>query len=147
MTMKKARFSTIIQAPKARVWAVLWDETLYGEWTRVFGEGSRAITDWQEGSEVLFVGADGGGMYSVIAKKVPNAFMSFRHLGELKDGQKQPADATTQAWAGAEENYTLTETGGATELLVEMDVLEDHAAYFATAFSQALQKVKELAEG
>jgi hypothetical protein len=144
--MKKARFSTTIHAPKARVWTVLWDENLYGEWTRVFSEGSRAITDWQEGSEVQFVAADGGGMFSVIAKKIPQEFMSFRHLGELKAGQKQPADAKTQGWAGAEENYTLTEAGGATQLLVEVDVSEDHETYFAATFPQALQKVKELAE-
>jgi hypothetical protein len=144
--MKKARFSTMIQVPKATVWQVLWDDNLYSVWTRVFSEGSRAITDWQEGSQVHFVAADGGGLCSVIAKKVPNAFMSFQHQGELRDGQKQPVDATTQSWAGAEENYTLTETDGTTELLVELDVSDDHQDYFATTFPQALQKVKELAE-
>jgi uncharacterized protein YndB with AHSA1/START domain len=144
--MKKARFSTTIQAPKAKVWTVLWDDKTYAQWTRVFSEGSRAITDWQEGSEVKFVSADGGGMYSVIQKKIPNEFISFQHLGELKDGQKQPVDAQTQSWAGALENYTLTETGGSTELLVEMEISEDHQEYFTATFPQALEKVKELAE-
>ncbi|UOQ69211.1 SRPBCC domain-containing protein [Hymenobacter volaticus] len=144
--MEQARFATTIHAPKASVWQVLWDDTLYGIWTRAFSEGSRAITDWQEGSEVQFISADGGGMYSVITKKTPNEFISFQHLGELKDGQKQPVDAKTQSWVGARETYTLTETNGTTELVVEMDVSEAYQDYFTATFPQALAKVKELAE-
>ncbi|MCR5887002.1 SRPBCC domain-containing protein [Hymenobacter sp. J193] len=144
--MKKTRFSTTIQAPKEKVWRVLWDDSSYSLWTEPFSPGSRAITDWQEGSKVVFTASDEGGMYSVIEKKIPNEFMSFKHLGELKDGQEQPWDAKNQDWAGALENYTLTETDGATTLLVEIDIAEDHQPYFEEAFPQALAKVKALAE-
>ncbi|MCB2408429.1 SRPBCC domain-containing protein [Hymenobacter lucidus] len=145
--MKKTCFSTMINAPKEKVWNVLWGDQTYGAWTSVFSEGSRAITDWQEGSKVVFSSADGGGMYSVIEKKIPNDFISFKHLGEVKDGQELPIDEKTQSWSGATENYTLTQVGETTELSVEMDISEDHQQYFNDTFPKALEKVKELAEG
>ncbi|MCB2377600.1 SRPBCC domain-containing protein [Hymenobacter sp. BT635] len=144
--MKKACFSTMINAPKEKVWQVLWDEQTYGTWTAAFGENSRAISDWQEGSKILFVAGNGGGMHSVIDKKTAPDFISFKHLGEVKNGQELPPDEKTRSWAGALENYTLTQIGNTTELAVEMDISEDQHAYFAERFLQALEKVKELAE-
>src|SRR6185295_10966931 len=114
-----------------------------GKWTSVFSEGSHAVTDWKEGSEVQFLSKDGGGMFSLIDKKVPNEFMSFKHLGVVKDHQKQPEDAETKQWAGAMENYTLKETDGVTELSVDMDITEDFEKYFKETFPKALEIVKE----
>src|SRR6188508_3009161 len=88
--MKKANFTVKINAPKEKVWEVLWNDKTYREWTSVFSEGSYAVSDWKEGSKVQFLGPEGGGMFSKIAKLVPNEYMSFEHLGELKDGQEQP---------------------------------------------------------
>lgn len=144
--MKKACFSTMINAPKEKVWNVLWGEQTYGQWAGVFSPGSRAQSDWQEGSQVVFSSADGGGMYSRIAHHTPHEYMSFQHLGEVKDGQQQPFDQNNQDWTGATENYRLRQIGDTTELTVEMDVTENHQAYFAETFPQALEKVKELAE-
>jgi hypothetical protein len=144
--MKKVCFSTMINAPKEKVWNILWSDQTYGAWTSVFSAGSRAITDWQQGSKVMFVSADGGGMYSVIEKATPHDFISFKHLGEVKDGQEQPPAKSSQSWAGATENYTLRQIGGTTELTVEMDITEEHREYFTQTFPKALEKVKELAE-
>ncbi|HUM45794.1 MAG TPA: SRPBCC domain-containing protein [Chitinophagales bacterium] len=132
-----------INAPKEKVWKVLWDDTTYRQWTGAFHEGSYAVSDWNEGSKILFLGPGGdGGMYSTIAKKIPNEFMSFKHLGEVKDGKEQP----TSEWSGAFENYTLKETAGVTELTVEIDVTDDFSNYFKDTFPKALEKVKSLAE-
>jgi len=144
--MKKANFSVNINAPKEKVWEALWNDKTYREWTSVFSEGSHAVSDWKEGSKVLFMGPDGGGMFSRIAKLEPNTYMSFQHLGELKDGQEQPANEKTKEWAGMHENYRLTETDGGTKLDVDMDMNEEYAEYFNGVFPKALEKVKEIAE-
>jgi uncharacterized protein YndB with AHSA1/START domain len=144
--MKKAKFSIKINAPREKAWNVLWNDATYRMWTGVFSEGSHAVTDWEEGSKVLFVSSDGGGMFSMIAKKVPNEFMSFKHLGVVKNGEEVPADEESNKWSGAMETYTLKETGGETELIVEMDVTEEFESYFNETFPKALEKVKELAE-
>lgn len=144
--MKKLNHTIQINAPKEKVWETLWNDATYRQWTSVFSEGSHAVSDWKEGSQVLFLGPDGGGMFSRIEKMVPNETMEFKHLGVTKDGQPQPATPETEAWAGAMENYYLSENNGSTELRVEMDIAEDYEDFFKETFPKALEKVKELAE-
>src|SRR6187402_2241939 len=85
--METLKFNTSIKASREKVWQVLWNDETYRKWTAVFGEGSHAESDWNEGSEILFLGAGGSdGMFSVIETKIPNEQMIFRHLGEIKNG-------------------------------------------------------------
>ena len=141
--MKRLRFSIDINAPREKVWTVLWEDASYREWTSVFAEGSYAVSDWKEGSKVQFLDPNGNnGMAAVIEKKRANEFMSFRHLAEIKNGVEQPP----AEWSGAHENYTLTPTNGGTTLTVDVDTAEAHAEMFADKFPQALGKVKALAE-
>lgn len=142
---KKMSFSINIHASKNKVWNVLWNDDTYRKWTSAFMEGSCAESDWNEGSSILFTDGKGSGMYSVIDKKVPGEFMSFRHIGELKDGVKQPVDET-KGWSGSTENYTLKEADCATELVVEMDMVPEMADYFNKTFPVALENVKQLSE-
>ncbi len=144
--MKKLHFSVQIKAPKEKIWKVLWDDITYRKWTGTFSEGSYAVTDWQEGSKVLFLSPGGEGMFSIIAQKVPNKFMSFKHLGTVKGGEEQPDTEETKKWSGAMENYSLDEKNGVTELAVTMDITEDHEQYFKETFPKALESVKNLAE-
>ena len=72
--------------------------------------------------------------------------MSFKHLGEIKNGEEQPLNEESKKWSGATESYTLTENGAGTKLSVELEMVEAHVPYFTEKFPQALQKVKELAE-
>ncbi len=86
-------------------------------------------------------------MYSTIDKKTTPEFMSFKHIGMVKDGKEIPVDADTEKWSGAKENYTLSSRGNDTLLEVDMDITEDHESYFDDNFPKGLNKVKELAEG
>ena len=142
----KLNFSINIKAPKEKVWSVLWDDATYRMWTSIFSEGSYAETDWKEGSKALFLTPKGEGMFSKIAKNKPNEFMSFQHLGVIKDGKEQPMDEETKKWSGAMENYTLQEVGDITKLMVDIDVSEDYLDYFNETFPKALEKVKDIAE-
>jgi uncharacterized protein YndB with AHSA1/START domain len=141
--MERLHFTTDIDAPPSRVWAVLWDDTTYRDWTSVFAEGSYAVSDWHQGSPIRFLGPGGsGGMLAMIDEKVPDARMVFRHVAEIKDGQEQPPGP----WAGALETYTLSATDRGTTLVVELDTEDDHAQSFREMFPRALERVKALAE-
>ena len=142
--MSRLHFSTDIQAPRATVWNVLWNDATYREWTRVFSEGSHAVSDWNEGSKVQFLDAtSGSGMSAVIEQKRPNEFMSFKHVAEIKNGEEQPP----AEWSGAFENYRLEDSGrGATKLTVELDTPDEHREMFEARFPKALEKVKVLSE-
>ena len=144
--LQKVNFSSLIKASKDKVWNALWDDENYKKWTSAFSEGSHAVSDWNEGSKILFLDGKGSGMYSIIAEKVPGEIMSFRHIGEVKDGVEQPLDEKTKAWSGGLETYRLKETDGITEVNVELDVPGDFMDYFTKTFPVALDNVKKLAE-
>ncbi len=144
--MEKIRFTTIINAPREKVWSILWTDETYRAWTSAFSEGSCAVTDWKKGSKVLFMDGKGSGMVSRIDDLVPNEFMSFQHLGEVKDGVEDTTSERVQQWAGGRENYTLNIVGSTTELVTELDMPAEFKDYFMNTFPLALQKVKELSE-
>lgn len=145
--MEKIRFSTMIDARPARVWQILWDDETYRIWTGVFSkDGSYAVSDWNEGSKILFLTDKKQGMFSMIEKKIPNEFISFKHLGNIKNGEEVPFGSGMEEWANSVESYLLKEIGGKTELTAEMDSVEAMKGFFMEKFPAALAKVKELSE-
>lgn len=150
--MQKLEFKIEIDAPREKVWEVLWNDKTYPQWTRAFGQGGRAESDWQEGSRIHFLADDDNGthglngMYSLIDKKIDNEYMAFKHLGVLKDGIEQPLDEESKKWAGSMETYKLTDEGGKTILETSVDIVDDHVEMFNEAFPEAFRIVKELSE-
>ncbi len=72
--------------------------------------------------------------------------MSFKHLGEVKDGVEDIISERVSQWAGALENYSLNTVNGKTELTVDMNITDEFRDYFLNTWPRALDKVKELAE-
>jgi hypothetical protein len=144
--MEKINFSTSINASKEKVWKTLWDDETYRKWTSVFSPTSYVQTDWKEGSKVLFLDGQGSGMVSRIAANRPNEFMSFEHLGEVKDGVEDVESDKVKGWAGAHENYTLKEDNGTTRLVVDLDINDEYKEMFMGMFPKALEQVKILSE-
>ena len=145
--MKRLNFSIQIHAPKEKVWHTLLDDSTYGIWTSAFSEGSQVKGDWSEGSKMMFVGGEGeGGIFSRIARHLPNEYLSIQHLGVIKNGVEDADSEETKAWSGALENYAVQEHNGVTTLNIELDTVESFEPYFQETWPKALQKVKELAE-
>jgi len=145
--MERIYFKIEINAPKEKIWDILLGEKTYPLWTAPFSPGSRAITDWKEGSKTLFVNAEGDGMISKIAEHIPNEYISIHHLGMYVNGVEDYDSEEVKKWSGALENYKLSILDGKSLLSVEMDTVEDHKTYFEEKWPLALEKVKELAEG
>jgi hypothetical protein len=144
--MEKLNFSVNINAPREKVWNVLWHDSTYRAWTSVFAPGSHAVTDWKEGSKVLFLDGKGQGMVSKIAVSRPHEYLSFEHLGIVKDGVEDFESDEVKQWAGVFENYTLTESNGTTNLKIDMDSNNEWKDYFSKTWPSALEKIKELSE-
>ena len=127
------------------------DDKPYREWTAAFNPGSYYKGDWSKGSKILFLGPDPktgeeGGMVSRIAENKPYEFISIEHLGIVKNGVEDTTSEEARKWAPAFENYTFKEKGGATEVLVEMDIEDENKKMFEEMWPKALQKLKEIAE-
>lgn len=144
--MERQTFKIEIDAPREKVWRILWGTETYPEWTMPFSENSQVETDWEEGSKVLFLDGQGNGMVSTIAKKNPPEYMSIKHIGIVKDSKEITEGEEVMKWAPAYENYTLKNVSDNTELVVEMDMENEYKEYFVETWPKALSKVKELSE-
>ncbi len=136
------KFDIEINAPREKVWAALWDDRSYREWTSVFTPGSYAKTDWKEGSRIDFLNPSGSGIFATIYKKIPNDTMVFKHAGEVKEGKDIPGTD----WAGSTESYFLSDRNGATTLRTELESTEDLQKYFNDTFPKAMSLLKQIAE-
>lgn len=148
--MQKLHFSIDINAPKETVWETMLGEDSYREWTEVFAPGSHYLGDWNKGSKILFLAPDDsgkvGGMVSRIKDNRPFNYISIEHLGIVEDGKEDTSSESVTSWAGALENYTFREKNGTTEVLVEMDIVEEYEEMFRDLWPKALKKLKRLAE-
>ncbi len=141
--MSTLTYSVKMNAPKEKVWESLWNDASYRKWTAAFMEGSYAESDWNEGSKISFLTPKGDGMFGIIQKKEPPVQMTFKHLGEVKNGIEE-----SKEWGNATESYHLDEINGVTELVVklEMEASAEFEKYFNDTFPKALEIVKQIAE-
>ena len=148
--MDKLHFSIVIRAPKKKVWNTMLGEDTYREWADVFMPGSHYVGDWSKGSKILFLAPDEkgamSGMVSRIKENRQYDYISIEHLGEVKNGKEDTSSESVNKWAGAQENYTFKERDGSTEVLVEMDAVDEFIEMFENIWPKALQKLKDLAE-
>ena len=144
--MTRLTYSTTIQAPRDVVWRTMLEDETYRAWTSAFQEGSYAVTDWKQGSKALFLAPDGSGMVSRVAEHRPNEFLSLEHVGIVKEGVEDTESEEVRKWAGARENYTLTDERGNVSLRVDMDTTEEHKKFFEDVWPKALAKLKDLSE-
>lgn len=135
-----------INAPREKVWKVLWDDATYRKWTSAFQEGSYAVSDWKQGSPIHFLDPQGQGMFSVIEKLDKPSTMIFKHLGAVKDGKELPPTPETEKWSGGTEAYYLSDEGGKTKLTVSSYAPEEYVEIFNTGFEKGFAIVKELSE-
>lgn len=148
--MQKIRFSTVINAPRARVWHAMLDRDSYRQWANAFAPNVYYEGSWDEGSEIRLVDPDSNAvMLSRVRENRPYEFVSIQHLGEIGDIKETDKEWTKEALSRQEalESYTFREVeGGATEVLVEMDVDEANRQTVEELWPRALQKLKQLAE-
>ncbi len=145
--MERRNFTVSINAPREKVWEVLWSEKTYPQWTAAFFKGSRAESDWKEGSKIYFLNAEGEGMIAKIDKRKDPEIMNFMYLGIInKNGEEDLESEKVKAWAGSMEDYQLEEKDGKTKLTVHMDLDEEYKDYFLKTWPIAFEKLKGLSE-
>lgn len=149
--MQKLHKSVFINAPQEKVWDVMLNDETYREWTSAFNPGSYYKGSWEKGAKILFLGPDPEtgsemGMVSRIAESRKPEFVSIEHLGIVSNGVEDTTSEEARKWAPAYENYTLSKKDGGTEVSIEMDIEEKEKENFEHMWTDALQKLKEIAE-
>ncbi len=96
-TIKK---SITINAPREKVWEVLLQDKLTRLWYAEFSEGTKAETDWKEGSKVLFTDDTGSGMVGKVVAVKPYDLISVEFQGFVVAGQEEYESEGAQAVKG-----------------------------------------------
>lgn len=149
--MKRFHTSIHINAPKEKVWNVMFDDKTYRQWASGFGEGSFYQGSWEKGSKIMFLGPDSdgngnGGMVSRVVENRPYDFISVEHVGIVQNGVEDSTSEEAKKWVPSHENYTFTDEDGGTNLTVEVDLLEEHIPMFEKMWDVALGRLKDIAE-
>jgi hypothetical protein len=147
--MQKLHFKIDINATKEKVWNTMLEDKTYRIWTEAFMPGSYYKGDWSKGSKMLFLGPGEkgeGGMVSRIKDNQKYKYISIEHLGVVNEGKEDTTSDAVKSWAGAHENYTFNEKNGTTEILVDLDTVEEYKDMFEGMWPKALKILKDLAE-
>jgi uncharacterized protein YndB with AHSA1/START domain len=145
--MNSLRFEIQIMAKPSAVWLALWEPNNYRVWTNVFMEGTYYKTDnFVEGARIHFLTPEGHGMYGDITKIIPEKFVSFTNIGDIKETKELPPSQNQEGWVNANESYLLTENENGTHLLVEADSISAYEGFMNKTFPLALIEIKKLAE-
>ena len=144
-------FEIDIHASVQKVWDTMLAEESYKEWTSAFEPTSYYEGSWDKGSKMKFLGSGGSGMVSEIAENIPYAFVSIKHLGEIKNGVEDTTSEQVMKWLPAYENYTFTDKGTETLLAVDMEMQSTPESkamkeMFEGMWPKALLKLKEICE-
>ena len=108
--MENLSYDIIINAPKQKIWDVLWTPETYSEWTKYFNPKSISImkSDWQVGGKTYFTNTEGEGMVSTIDSLEKPDQIVFKHLGMIKEGKEDLESEEVKGWSGSLEKYFLT---------------------------------------
>lgn len=144
--LQRLQFSVRIHAPVARVWQLMFDPESYRDWTSAFMEGSYFEGSWEQGQRLRFLAPNGEGMLAEVAENRRHAFLSLRHIGFIVDGKEDTDSEQVRALLPAHENYTFRAVPEGTELVIDQDVGQDHAAMMSEMWPKALARLKALSE-
>lgn len=134
-----------VNAPAANVWKVLTEEKYYLQWYALFCEGTTAITEWKEGSKIIFE-ANGMGLIGKIAVFRPNEELLIEMTGLLQNGVEDYDSPEAKKTIQGTEHYLLTEKNGVTTLHTAADIDEEYYEQTSQSWDAAKAKIKELAE-
>jgi hypothetical protein len=151
--MKKLEFRIEINASAQKVYEAMLglnDKSTYEYWTATFNPTSTYEGSWTKGSKILFVGVDEsgkkGGMVSEVVENQPAKLVSVRHYGFLDGDNEVTTGEQVEKWSGGHEVYNFEEHNGKTNVLVQLDTIDDFLDYFNEKYPKAMEKLKEVCE-
>ena len=146
--MKTLHFEISIDTTPQKVWETMLNKETYVQWVNVSWPGSSYDGEWKKGSEIRFVGGDGGGgTLAEITELEPYSRVVAEHVAViLEDGTEDRDSEMARGWIGTTEAYAFTPENGSTNVEVDITTAPDWAPMFEDGWPKALEALKQLAE-
>ncbi len=135
-----------IQASKENVWKVITEDQYTRQWYAEFMAGSHAVSDWKEGSKIIFQDAEHNGMVAKINTLKPGELLEIEYTGWMEKGVEKYDGEMAEAVKGGKEIYRLEEADGVTNLHASADIGPEMYESMAAMWDKAAVKIKALAE-
>lgn len=140
--MKEYQFSININAPKEKVWSIMWNDNTFRDWANYIDEGMYMVGEMKEGNSVHFVSPiNNYGVISKIEKLIPDECVIFKHQVDTIGNVKRDNE-----WSGGTESYELYFENGITTLITKTELPIEQIETFNTFVPQSLNRIKELSE-
>ena len=146
MNMRTIKNTVFVNAPKEKVWQVLFDDQYNRSWYAEFSEGTYAETDWKTGSKVIFKDQGENGLIGTIVISNLYELLAIEYTGILIAGKENYDSPDALAMKGGKETYQLTEKDGGTTLMASGDMGEEYYDFMSEAWQRALKKIISIAE-
>jgi hypothetical protein len=102
--METLSFEKVIDAPKQKIWDILWNENLQ-RMDEIFQSGLCMKSDWKVGGKTYFLNSEGEGMVSTIDSIEQPDQIIFKHLGMIdKEGNEDIHSKEVMEWSGVLKN-------------------------------------------
>ncbi len=145
--MQTIQHSIEINAPKENVWEVLWSDQTLRDWASIIDEGTYMDGSLKAGNEINFISSVSGyGVVSKVEKIIPNKYVSFIQIADIRVGKDGSFEKRDPQWTGAKEIYEIEEIYDKVTLSLKQEVPDELVEYFKIKIPKALQRVKTLAE-
>lgn len=144
--MKTIRKSIALNASKEKVWDVLTQDKYTRDWLSAFSPGSHAISDWQQGSKIVFADDSGYGVIGRIVTHDPYELLSMEYYGVIKDNIEDFESKEAQVYNGTHETYRLTSKDDKTVLDIESDIADDSFDSMSVLWDKAVLRIEKLAQ-
>lgn len=147
--MNTIEFKIEINAPVEKVYKTMIGIETYRIWTAAFNPTSDFEGGWNKGDKIYFIGfheGKKGGMIAEIKENIPNEFISIHHIGVFQEDQEILEGPAVEGWGDALENYSFSESNGATTVQIHTSAPNEYLDYFNEAWPKALQILKEICE-
>lgn len=145
--MDTLSYHTIIEAPKEKIWNVLWSKETFSNWRKYFYEENYFFTDWKVGGKTYFLVSKGNGKSSSITHLNAPDEVTFNHLGYLREGIEDINSKAVKEWSGAPERFVLIPLDdGKIRLQIELKDFENKKEILDKTIPQGLQLIKQEAE-
>lgn len=145
-TSKKIIKSIVINAPKERIWDALTLDENTRQWYAPFSAGTHAVTNWKEGSKVVFKDDTNCGMVGTVATAKPGEEIDVIYTAFLFNGEEDTESEDAKQIIGKHEWYKITEEAGKCRLDIEADMGAEYYDTMNAAWDKALVIIKDIAE-
>ena len=147
--MTSLKYTITINKAQDFVFERLIDKSVYPDWAKAWGDGTKYEGEWKKGSHISFFDNSQGGTKVLLEEFLPSHYIKAKHIAMVnpENEEVELTDEMMKKWIGSLEEYFFKkETDETTTLEIVMTVDEAFKQMFDNGWPKALEYFKAVCE-